>query len=75
MKKQKGFIGNVISTGMKDTVVVEVERKVRHPLYRKEVKRTKHFSVDSGGKQVSVGDVVQIIETRPMSKTKHFKLV
>lgn len=65
----------VISTGMQNTVIVEVERRVRHALYKKTVKRTKHIAVDVAGKRVAVGDVVHIAETRPISKTKHFKLV
>lgn len=60
---------------MQNTVVVEVERRVRHPLYKKSVKRTRHFAVDSQGKHVTLGDVVKIVETIPISKTKHFKLV
>lgn len=60
---------------MQNTIIVEVERRVRHPLYKKSVKRTKHIAVDSAGKHVAVGDVVHILETRPISKTKHFKLV
>lgn len=72
MKKQKEFIGTVISTSMKDTVVVEVEHMKRHPLYKKSVKRTKHFTAHAKGAEVSVGDLVKIGETRPISKTKHF---
>lgn len=75
MKKQKVLKGIVISTKMKNTIIVEVERRVRHLLYKKSMKRTKHFAVDSQGKQVSVGDTVQIVETVPISKTKHFKLI
>lgn len=75
MKGQKIFTGRVVSTKMQNTVVVEVERRVQHPLYKKSVKRTRHFAVDSQGKQVAFGDIVKIIETMPISKTKHFKLI
>ena len=75
MKHQKTIEAKVISIRMQRTVIVEVERRVKHPLYKKAVKRTKHVAVDSLGKQVAVGDVVRIVETRPISKTKHFRLV
>lgn len=75
MKKQKEFVGKVISTFMKDTIVVEVERLTRHPLYRKAVKRTKHFVAHCVGLEVNVGDLVKIAETKPISKTKHFIVV
>lgn len=75
MKHQKTIEAKVISISMQQTVIVEVERRVKHPLYKKAVKRTKHVAVDSLGRQVAVGDVVRIVETRPISKTKHFRLV
>lgn len=75
MKKRKEFTGKVISTSMKNTVVVEVERQTRHPLYRKAVKRTKHFAAHIEGLVVEVGDLVKIAETKPISKTKHFVVV
>lgn len=75
MKKRKEFTGTVVSTSMKDTAVVEVERNHRHPLYRKTVKRTKRFVAHMSDVAVSVGDYVKIAETRPMSKTKHFIVI
>jgi small subunit ribosomal protein S17 len=72
MKKQKEFTGIVISTSMTNTVVVSVERLTRHPMYRKSVKRTKHFVAHVEGIELVVGDWVRIGETKPMSKTKHF---
>lgn len=57
---------------MKQAVVVAVVSSRRHPIYRKAVKRTKHFVAHVEGNEYEVGDVVKIEETKPMSKTKHF---
>lgn len=75
MKQKKEFTGKVISIKMKQTVVVEVEHLSRHPLYKKTVKRTKHFAAHYEGSNVAVGDTVTIQETKPISKTKHFKVI
>ncbi len=72
MKKPKEFTGKIVSTKMKNTVVVEVERLTRHPLYRKAVRRTRHFVAHNETIAVEVGDLVKIAETKPISKTKHF---
>ncbi len=72
MKQKKSFTGVVISSKMKDTVVVEVEHRNRHPLYKKTVRRTKHFAAHVRDGEYAVGDYVKIEETRPLSKTKHF---
>lgn len=70
----KTFKGIVTSVGMQNTVVVEVSRKVPHPLYQKLLKRSKKFSADTDGKEVMVGDTVIISEIKPMSKNKYFKI-
>lgn len=75
MKQHKEFTGVVISTSMKDTAVVEVIRLSKHPLYRKTIKRTKHFVAHVTGVDIVVGDKVTIVETKPISKTKHFIVV
>ena len=68
------FIGKVVSTKMNKTVVVEVERFVVHPIYKKRIKRVKKLKVhDDVG--VSVGDKVQISSTKPLSKEKHFRIL
>ena len=67
--------GVVVSTSMINTVVVEVERKYRHKLYQKVIKRNKRFNVHNDLKGIAVGDLVAIQETRPLSKTKRFRLV
>ncbi len=59
---------------MQDTITVAVERFVKHPKYKKFQKRTKKFLVHDKGNTAGVGDVVEIRETRPLSKRKHFEL-
>ncbi len=66
------FVGEVVSDVMQKTAVVTVVRKTRHPLYKKILTRRKRYLVDLGNHSVSRGDVVQIVETRPISKKKHF---
>jgi small subunit ribosomal protein S17 len=68
--------GKVVSKKMKNTIVVVVERKLRHPLYRKVIKRHKKFKVHvEQDNVVELGQVVKIKETKPISKDKHFILV
>lgn len=75
MKQRKEFTGKVVSTKMKNTIVVEVEHQTRHPLYKKTVKRTKNFAAHYEGNEIKVGDTVTVAETKPISKTKHFIVV
>ena len=70
----KTFKGNIILVKT-DTVVVEIERKITSRFYKKQLIRTKKYQVDRNGKEVNVGDVVSIAETKPISKNKHFKLM
>jgi len=72
---KKTLIGEVISTKMQKTVVVRVERKFRHSLYRKVIIRHKKYKVHNENLELVVGDVVKIEETRPISKDKHFKVI
>lgn len=67
--------GTVVSTKMQDTITVAVERYVMHPKYKKFMRRTKKFLVDDKGNTAKEGDKVEIRETRPLSKRKHFVLV
>ena len=67
--------GTVVSTKMKDTITVAVERYVMHPKYKKFMRRTKKFLVHDAGKTAKEGEIVEIRETRPMSKRKHFTLL
>lgn len=66
--------GTVLSVAMQDTAVVEVATKRRHPLYHKSVAKRKSYAVDTKGVTVSVGDIVSIEETRPLAKSKHFRV-
>jgi small subunit ribosomal protein S17 len=66
--------GKVISNKMKDTVVVDVVRLFPHPLYKKLLKRSKKYKVGAPGQKIQIGETVKIIETRPSSRDKHFKL-
>mgnify|MGYP000005628354 FL=1 len=67
--------GKVVASKMQDTITVAVERYVKHPKYKKYLRRTKKFLVHDAGNTAQVGDVVDIKEIRPMSKRKHFALV
>lgn len=74
-KKNKKIIeGVVVSDKMMDTLTVQVDRFVKHPKYGKFVKKSKKYQVHAPKSEKKVGDKVQIIETRPISKTKKFKL-
>lgn len=70
----KIFEGVVVSTGMKNTVIVQVTRQVAHPLYKKLLKRSKRYKVETKGIAVNAGDLVKIVEVKPISKDKHFIL-
>ena len=67
--------GVVTSNKMTKTITVAVERKVKHPIYGKFVKKTTRFHAHDEKNQCTVGDVVKIMETRPLSKTKRWRLV
>ena len=69
------FEGVVVSDKMTDTVVVKVVRFVKHPKYGKFQKLAKKFKADDKGNTVKIGDKVSIVECRPISKDKHFKIV
>jgi len=64
--------GTVKSVKMQKTVVVAVIHTVRHPLYKKSVRRTKRYAAHNENLELRVGDKVTIVETKPFSKTKHF---
>ncbi|GIV15094.1 MAG: hypothetical protein KatS3mg022_0529 [Armatimonadota bacterium] len=72
--RRKVRVGVVVSDRMDKTVVVAVERIMRHPLYGKTVKRTKKFHAHDENNECRVGDVVEIMETRPLSKTKRWRV-
>lgn len=72
--RRKVRVGVVVSDRMDKTVVVAVERIMRHPLYGKTVKRTKKFHAHDENNECRVGDVVEIMETRPLSRTKRWRV-
>lgn len=71
----KILIGKVVSTKMQNTVVVDVERKFRHSLYKKVIKRHKKYKAHNENKDIKEGDQVAIREVRPISKDKHFVVI
>ncbi|EHI97137.1 MULTISPECIES: 30S ribosomal protein S17 [unclassified Clostridium] len=72
---RKRRIGRVVSDKMEKTIVVAVETKVRHPLYGKTVNRTTKFKVHDENNEAKINDRVSIMETRPLSKDKRWRLV
>ena len=72
---RKTRIGVVTSNKMTKTITVAVERKVKHPIYGKFVKKTTKFHAHDEKDEASIGDLVRIMETRPLSKTKRWRLV
>jgi small subunit ribosomal protein S17 len=72
---RKKRIGRVVSDKMEKTIVVAVETKVRHPLYGKTVNKTTKFKVHDENNEAKVNDRVSIMETRPLSKDKRWRLV
>jgi small subunit ribosomal protein S17 len=73
--KRKGQVGRAVSDVMDKTVVVEVRDAAAHPTYGKIVRRTKRLKAHDEGNEVGAGDTVRIAETRPMSKTKRWRVV
>ena len=72
---RKTMVGNVISDKMDKTVVVAVEKRVKHPIYKKTVKRTYKLKAHDEENSCKVGDTVKVMETRPLSKDKRWRLV
>lgn len=72
--KRKFFIGTVTSDRMDKTVVVEVERIVKHPMYKKYIQRRSKFKAHDRDNQCRVGDRVLIVESKPLSKDKRWRV-
>ena len=72
---RKNITGKVVKNKMEKSIVVSVERKVKHPMYGKFVKKTSTFMAHDEKNECGVGDVVSIMETRPLSKNKRWRLV
>ena len=72
---RKTRVGKVISIKMDKTIVVAIEDNVKHPLYGKIIKSTKKLHVHDENNECGIGDKVEVMETRPLSKTKRWRLV
>lgn len=72
---RKTRVGVVVSNRMTKTAVVAVERQVQHPVYKKYIKRTTKFKAHDEKNECSIGDKVKIVEIRPLSKTKRWRVV
>lgn len=73
--ERKTRIGKVVGDKMEKTVVVAVEKLVQHPVYKKSIKQTTKFKAHDEENESHVGDVVKIMETRPLSKDKRWRVV
>ena len=71
LKLQSGI---VVSNKMDKSIVVMIERKIKHPLYKKTIKRSKKYIAHDEKNECKVGDLVQIAECRPLSRRKHYRL-
>lgn len=74
-KERKVYVGRVVSDKMDKTIVVETTTRKQHPKYRKRINRSTKFTVHDENNSAKEGDLVEIMETRPLSKTKRYRLV
>ncbi|MCG3778967.1 MAG: 30S ribosomal protein S17 [Nitrospira sp.] len=75
VSKRREWVGRVVSNKMDKTVVVEIERSVVHPLYRKVLRRVTKFKAHDEENVCKIGDRVRMVETRPISKDKHMRVI
>lgn len=75
VKNRKVRLGEVVSNKMDKTIVVKVERKINHPVFKRIIKKSKKYKAHDAGNQCEVGDKVRIMETRPLSKDKCWRLL
>ena len=73
--RRKVRTGVVVSDAMDKTVLVKIDRQIRHPLYRKIVRRSSRLAAHDEANDAHVGDTVRVVETRPLSKTKRWRVV
>jgi small subunit ribosomal protein S17 len=73
--RKRVLVGRVVSDKMQKTIVVQIERRKLHPLYKKYITRTKKIKAHDESNECTVGDLVRVMESRPMSKDKHWRLV
>jgi small subunit ribosomal protein S17 len=74
-EQRKQLVGRVTSNKMDKTVVVEVERTARHPLYGKVLRRVKKYKAHDEGNECQIGDLILMIESRPLSREKRWRVV
>jgi len=74
MHNRKVQVGTVVSNKMDSSIVVKVETLIKHPLYKKYIKKSKKYMAHDAENQCNIGDKVEIIETRPLSKRKNWRL-
>jgi small subunit ribosomal protein S17 len=72
---KKTYVGEVVSDKMEKTVVVAIKRRIQHPMYNKTINRVSKFKAHDEKNECQVGDMVKIIEARPLSKEKRFEVV
>ncbi len=72
---RKTRVGHVVSNKMDKTIIVKIESKMMHPVFKKFIKRTKKYVAHDHDNKCNIGDLVEIEETRPLSKTKRWKVV
>jgi len=74
-KKRKVRIGRVVSNRMQKTIVVAVKRSLKHPVYQKTIKRTSKLYAHDEKNECQIGDLVKVMETRPLSRLKRWRLL
>ena len=72
--KKQELVGKVVSAANNKTITIEVVTSKRHPLYKKNVKTTKKYAVHDAENKAKVGDIVKVVSSRPLSKTKRYVL-
>ena len=72
---KKTLVGTVVSNKMEKTIVIRIERRKLHPLYKKYITRTKKIKAHDEGNLCQIGDLVKVIESRPLSKDKRWSLL
>ena len=75
MKEKRQLVGEVVSTKMKDTIVIKVDRKFPHKTYKKLITRSKKYYAHDYNESCGMGDVVRIIESKPLSKLKRWRVL
>lgn len=72
---RRNVVGKVVSDKADKSIVIKVERRVKHPLYKKQIRKVKKYHAHDENNEAKVGDSVRIVETRPLSRLKRWRLV